>query len=94
MTDGMDDGRKAILNRLKRVEGQVRGVAQMVADDRYCIDILHQLQAVKSALGKAESVILKNHAACCVAEAIASGDENEQREKFSELVDLFEKAKR
>ncbi len=83
-----------ILNRLKRIEGQVRGVAQMVADDRYCIDILHQVQAVKAALAKAESAILKDHAACCVAEAIASGDVAEQRAKFGELIDLFEKVKR
>lgn len=83
-----------VLNRLRRIEGQVRGVAQMVEDDRYCIDILTQLQAVKAALGKAESEILKNHAACCVAEALRSGDAEEQRVKFSELVDLFEKAKR
>lgn len=84
----------ALLNRLKRVEGQVRGVSNMVEEDRYCIDILHQLQAVKSALSKAETEILKNHAACCVAEAIASGDEAEQRAKFGELVELFAKAKR
>ena len=83
-----------IVNRLKRIEGQVRGVAQMVSDDRYCIDILHQVQAVKAALVKAESEILKDHAACCVAEAIASGDAAEQRAKFSELIDLFEKVRR
>ena len=82
------------LNRLSRVEGQVRGVAQMVADDRYCIDILHQIQAIKAALGKVESQVLKDHAACCVAEAIESGDPGEQRAKFGELVDLFEKMKR
>lgn len=83
-----------IVNRLRRVEGQVRGVAQMVADDRYCIDILTQLQAVKAALGRAESELLKRHAACCVSEAIASGDAEEQTAKFAELVDLFERAKR
>lgn len=83
-----------ILNRLGRIEGQVRGVAQMVADDRYCIDILHQVQAVKAALAKAESEILKDHAACCVSEAIASGDVMEQRTKFNELIDLFGKVKR
>lgn len=82
------------INRLKRIEGQVRGIAQMVADDRYCIDILHQVQAVKAALAKVESGILKGHADCCVAEAIASGDETEQRVKFNELVDLFERVKR
>ena len=83
--------KQAIGNRLKRIEGQVRGVQQMVAEERYCIDILHQIQAIKSALAKVESQVLKDHAACCVAEAIASGDAAEQREKFEELVDLFEK---
>ena len=82
------------LNRLKRIEGQVRGIAKMVEDDRYCIDILTQMQAVKSALSKVESQILKDHASCCVAEAISSGDEAEQKVKFDELVDLFEKMKR
>ncbi|MBK63784.1 MAG: transcriptional regulator [Altererythrobacter sp.] len=85
---------KAVLNRLSRIEGQVRGLAQMVEEDRYCIDILQQFQAVKAALGKAETEILKNHAACCVAEAIASGDAEDQRQKFAELVDLFAKTKR
>lgn len=87
-------GDKAILNRLKRIEGQVRGLAQMVEQDRYCIDILQQMQAVKAALSKAEDEILKNHASHCVADAIASGDANEQRVKFGELVDLFARAKR
>jgi len=85
---------QAIGNRLKRIEGQVRGVQQMVAEDRYCIDILHQIQAIKSALAKVETQVLKDHAACCVAEAIASGNADDQREKFEELVTLFEKAKR
>ena len=87
----MAEKTNATINRLNRISGQVRGVAQMVEDDRYCIDILHQLQAVKSALAKVETQVLKDHAACCVAEAIASGDEADQREKFEELVDLFAK---
>lgn len=90
----MGKDRSDIINRLKRIEGQVRGVSQMVADDRYCMDILHQVQAVKAALAKVESAILKDHASCCVAEAIASGDVAEQRAKFNELVDLFERVKR
>ena len=90
----MAKDRTAILNRLKRIEGQVRGVAQMVEQDRYCIDILNQVQAVKAALSKAESEILKDHAACCVSEAIASGDAAEQRIKFNELIELFEKIKK
>ena len=80
----------AKVKRLNRIAGQVRGVAQMIEDDRYCIDILHQIAAIRSALAKVESQVLKDHAACCVAEAIASGDEAEQKQKFSELVDLLE----
>ncbi|WP_407875046.1 metal-sensitive transcriptional regulator [Qipengyuania nanhaisediminis] len=87
----MNDKNTAKINRLSRIAGQVRGIAQMVEDDRYCIDILTQIQAVKAALAKVESEVLKDHAACCVAEAIASGDKDEQRAKFEELIDLFEK---
>lgn len=90
----MKDGSVAKINRLNRIAGQVKGVAQMVEDDRYCIDILHQIQAVKSALAKVETQVLKDHAACCVAEAISSGDEAEQREKFEELVDLLERTRK
>ena len=90
----MADQTVAKINRLNRVAGQVRGVAQMIEQDRYCIDILHQIQAIKSALAKVESQILKDHAACCVAEAIASGNEAEQKQKFGELVDLLERQRR
>ena len=83
-----------ILNRLSRIEGQVRGLAKMVEEDRYCIDILHQVQAVKAALARAEDEILKNHAACCVSEAIMSGSAEEQQVKFTELIELFGKVKR
>ena len=87
----MSDTKTAKINRLNRIAGQGRGLAQMIEDDRYCIDILHQMQAVKSALAKVETQVLKDHAACCVAEAIASGDEGDQREKFEELIELFAK---
>jgi DNA-binding FrmR family transcriptional regulator len=86
--------RTRIVNRLHRIEGQVAGVARMVEDERYFIDILTQLQAVKAALSKAEDAILADHAAHCVAAAIKSGNEEDQRAKFSELVDLFGKVKR
>lgn len=89
-----DSRRQAKVNRLNRIAGQVKGLARMVEEDRYCVDILTQLQAVKAALAKAETEILKDHTAHCVAEAIASGDEAEQRQKFDELVTLFERAKR
>ncbi|QIQ85257.1 metal-sensitive transcriptional regulator [Erythrobacter sp.] len=90
----MDEKTRAKVQRLNRIAGQVRGVAQMIEDDRYCIDILHQIAAIKSALAKVESQVLKDHAACCVAEAIASGDEAEQRAKFEELVDLLERGRK
>ncbi len=82
------------IKRLNRIEGQVRGIARMLEEERYCIDVLHQMQAVKAALARAESEILKDHAAHCVEDAIASGNETAQREKVSELVDLFDKLKR
>ena len=85
---------EATIKRLKRIEGQVRGIARMLEENRYCIDILHQMQAVKAAFSRAESEILKDHAAHCVEDAIASGNTKAQREKVSELVDLFDKLKR
>ena len=86
--------RHAKVNRFNRIAGQIRGIAQMVADDRYCNDILHQIQALKAALARAESEVLRDHAAGCVAEAIASGDAAQQRAKVDELVNLFDKANR
>lgn len=85
---------KAKVNRLNRIAGQVRGIAQMIEDGRYCIDVLTQIQAVKSALAKVESEVLKDHAATCVSEAIASGDEAEQCAKFNELIELLERQRR
>ena len=90
----MSDARKRKINRLNRIAGQVRGVARMIEEDRYCIEVLTQLQAVRSALARAESEILKDHAACCVSEAIASGDEAEQKSKFNELIELMERHRR
>ena len=85
---------ESIVKRLKRIEGQVRGVISMIEQDRYCIDILQQLSAIKAALGKAENEVLKKHAANCVEEAIQSGVEREQRKKFNELVELMARSKR
>jgi DNA-binding FrmR family transcriptional regulator len=78
-----------LLTRLRRIEGQVRGVAHMVEEGRYCIDILNQIQAVKAALKRAEEEVLKGHAAHCVAHAIKSGNAKDQTRKFDELVELF-----
>jgi len=80
----------ACLTRLRRIEGQVRGVAGMIEDERYCIDILTQIRAVQAALRKVEDEILKDHMAHCVENAIASGDKADQRSKVAELLKLLE----
>lgn len=78
-----------LLSRLARIQGQVGGVAGMIEEDRYCIDILTQIQAIKSALRKVEEELLKSHSNHCVTDAINSGDPKEARKKFNELVELF-----
>jgi DNA-binding FrmR family transcriptional regulator len=90
----MELERNATIRRLNRIAGQVRGISRMIEEERYCIDVLQQLQAVKSALARVEDAVLKDHAATCVESAIASGDEREQRQKFGELVDLISKSRR
>jgi len=88
------ENRPRLLNRLSRIEGQVRGVARMVEEDRYCIDVLTQLQAVRAALAKAETALLKDHLGHCIEGAIVSGDKAEQRRKAAELIELLDRAAR
>ncbi|MEL7537055.1 MAG: metal-sensitive transcriptional regulator [Pseudomonadota bacterium] len=90
----MHADKQSTIRRLKRIGGQVAGISRMIDDDRYCIDVLQQIQAVKAALSRVEAAVLKTHAASCVEHAIASGDAEEQREKFGELVDLFASVRR
>lgn len=87
----MKQDKQRTLDRLARLEGQVRGIARMVEADRYCVDILAQTAAVRAALRGVERLILQNHARHCVEEAIASGGPDEQREKFNELIALLQK---
>jgi DNA-binding FrmR family transcriptional regulator len=82
------------LKRLSRIEGQVRGLAKMVEEDRYCIDIVTQIAAVRAALRKVEEEILQDHIAHCVQHAIASGDAAEQRRKIDELMDVLSRTSR
>jgi DNA-binding FrmR family transcriptional regulator len=86
------ENKPKLLNRLSRIEGQVRGVARMVEEDRYCIDILTQVQALRAALAKVETEILKDHLGHCIEGAIVSGDKTEQRQKAAELILLLERA--
>ncbi|HEX5279724.1 MAG TPA: metal-sensitive transcriptional regulator [Micropepsaceae bacterium] len=80
--------------RLSRIEGQVRGLARMVDEDRYCIDIVTQISAVRAALRRAEEEILRDHVAHCVEGAIASGNPAEQRRKIAELMEVVTRAER
>ncbi len=83
------DAKDKCLNCLSRVEGQVRGIARMLGEDRYCIDIITQIAAVQAALRKVEAEILQNHVNTCVAHAIASGNADEQRKKVAELMEVL-----
>jgi DNA-binding FrmR family transcriptional regulator len=80
--------------RLSRIEGQVRGLARMVEDDRYCIDVITQVAAIRAALRGVEEEILKDHVAHCVEHAIASGNKAEQRRKVAELIDVLGRSSR
>ena len=86
--------KSARLKRLSRIEGQVRGLSRMVEEDRYCIDIITQIAAVRAALAKVEEDILQDHIANCVEHAIASGNANEQRKKVAELMDVLSRTRR
>ena len=84
MKHGYD--KEALVKRLHRIEGQVRGIERMVEDDRYCIDVLTQIAAVNTALESLAFKVLDDHVNHCVAGAIASGDEAEARAKTDELL--------
>ena len=83
-----------LLNHLNRIEGQVRGITRMVQEDRYCIDVLTQLQAVRAALARVETEMLKNHLHHCIEGAIVSGNAGEQRKKAGELIELLGRTSR
>src|SRR5882724_3506863 len=88
------ENKPKLLSRLNRIEGQVRGVARMIEDGRYCIDVLTQTQAIRAALVRVESQMLKDHLGHCIESAIVSGNANEQRKKSAELIALLERAAR
>ena len=85
--------RDKLRNRLRRIEGQVRGIHRMVGEDRYCIDVLTQLQAVRAALSRVETVMLRDHLGHCIESAISSGDAADQRAKAAEIIALLERAR-
>ena len=89
-----DKAKTSCLKRLSRIEGQVRGLGRMIDADRYCIDIVTQLSAVRAALRRVEEEVLRDHVAHCVEHAIVSGNKAEQRRKVSELMDVLVRADR
>jgi DNA-binding FrmR family transcriptional regulator len=89
-----NDTKKGVLKRLNRIEGQVRGLGRMVEEDRYCIDVVTQISAVRAALRRAEEEILRDHVAHCVEHAIASGDKADQRRKLAEIMEVLGRADR
>jgi CsoR family transcriptional regulator, copper-sensing transcriptional repressor len=80
--------------RLSRIEGQVRGLSKMVEEERYCIDIVTQISAVRAALRRVEEEVLKDHVSHCVEHAIASGDKTDQRKKLAELMAVIGRTER
>lgn len=88
------DTKTASMKRLARIEGQVRGVSKMISEDRYCIDVIRQVQAIKAALTGLEKVVLEDHINSCVETALASEEFATRREKVEELVAVLSGNKR
>ena len=84
-----DEARAKVLARLKKVSGQVAGISRMVEEDRYCVDVLHQIAAVEGALDRVGHLVLASHVETCVSSAIESGRPKERREKLDELLEVF-----
>ncbi|MGD8466248.1 MAG: metal-sensitive transcriptional regulator [Anaerolineae bacterium] len=85
-----EDRKQAIVNRLKSIEGHVRGVQRMVDEDAYCIDIINQNLAVQRALEKVNSLILERHLQTCVTTAIQGDDATERQRVIAEIMNVFE----
>jgi len=92
--DMRKDIKASVQKRLGRIEGQVRGLSKMVEEDRYCIDIVTQISAVRAALRRVEEEVLRDHVAHCVEHAIASGNKADQRQKITELMEVIGRSDR
>ena len=84
-----DGAREDLLLRLRRVEGQVRGVQKMVEEDRYCPDVLVQMSAIHESLRAVERILMKDHLQHCATEALRSGDDKQAQRTYNELTELF-----
>ena len=88
------DMKQLVLSRLKSVEGHLRGVAQMVLDEEYCVDVLRQTKAIHAALSKIESLLLERHLNGCVLNAMRADDARARKRLLRELLDVFEAGKK
>ena len=88
------DTKTACLKRLNRIEGQVRGLTRMIDEDRYCIDIVTQIAAVRAALARVEEQVLRDHVGHCIKHAMTGGNLGEQTEKIDELMQVFARGNR
>lgn len=84
-----DATKKRVLIRLRRIAGQVEGLARMVEEDRYCVDVLLQVASAQGALGEAGKVVLRSHVETCVTDALASGTAAARKRKVDELMQVF-----
>lgn len=89
--DRTEEEKQQLQNRLKRIEGQIRGIQKMVGDDRYCVDILIQLSAIQAALKKVGYSLLERHTKTCVASSIKEGNGNHQIEELMKVIQQFSK---
>lgn len=78
--------KEALMKRLKRIEGQVKGIQNMLEEERYCVDILVQISAIRSAINKVGTIILENHIKGCVSESIKQGDSEDTDNMINELM--------
>lgn len=81
--------KKQVLNRLNYLTGHLEGVKKMLKEDKYCIDIIKQNEAVIAALKKVNEIILENHLNTCVTQAIKGRNEKERKKKIKELLEIF-----
>ena len=83
--------KQEVLQRLKKIAGQIGGIQKMVSEDRYCIDILTQTRASAAAINKVEDLIMYQHLHTCVADSMKSGDPEDKKQKISEIMGIFSK---
>ncbi len=86
-----EDEKKKMLNRIRRINGQVDAVGRMIENEEYCVDVLMQISAATGALSKVAEIVLENHLKTCVTEAMQNDDAQDREQKLEELMKLFRK---